>query len=584
MRSTLYHHLARSHAQQERRNAEAALAHVRWTDPGRELRATLPDDRWPRIVVCLSIWWDAAALKDTAPTWARQVDAVVVADGPWIGVGEGPSPDELDAVLDTLPCAVHRVAWDQVAWPDQRQKRTAIVREASRLYPDALLVILDADESVTGDLRASPVGDVLWCDVTSPLYERPYSQPRGVKADPTLRYAGRHHWLYRGDDLLATHQYGGLALHRRMPVSLHNARGLGHSPARKEAKRRAQRAQASETEATTGRQSDTATGARESLRVAQLTCYDAGLVCYRLHTALNTTTPHVSVLGGLQKKRAFDAPMQYAIEDHDERVRLGHLAEAADVIHCHLDYSQLLRLGLTPHWLVIHHHGTMLRKAPDVNAAMDQLHGAGLRLVSNLELLQYGDGLRFLPNPVPVMEYRRLVSPGPGFRIAHSPSKRHLKGTDAFLRACDRVNAKGLRVEPVLLEGLPHADALRMKATCHAAFDAFWLGLQCSGLEAGAMGLPVIAGDVDCKRGYEDWLGEVPYTWANDEDGLVEAIERLATDADFYAGEAGRVSQYVATHHDEAAVALRYLDLLDEAFEWRLNLSLGNRKARARVA
>jgi hypothetical protein len=215
---------------------------------------------------------------------------------------------------------------------------------------------------------------------------------------------------------------------------------------------------------------------------------------------------------------------------------------------------------------------------------MDRAY-ARLRLVSNLELLQYastGGPLHWLPNPMPVVRYRRLRAQmqrsrpsGAPFRVAHSPSKRALKATDVFLRVCERLTAAGLAIEPVLIEGQPHAESLRMKATCDAAFDSFWLGIQCSGLEAAAMGLPVVAGDTDCKREYEARLGAVPYTWANDETALAEAISRLATDRAFYDAEAGRVARYTETVHDEAAVALRYLDLLDEAIGWRAGLALG---------
>jgi hypothetical protein len=227
----------------------------------------------------------------------------------------------------------------------------------------------------------------------------------------------------------------------------------------------------------------------------------------------------------------------------------------------------------------------MLRKNKEIYGAMDRDY-AKLRLVSNLELLQYehrGGPLHWLPNPVPVARYRRLRqqvwTPHAAFRVAHSPSKRAFKGTDVFLSACEKLNTRGLPIEPVLIEGRNHADALRMKATCDAAFDSFWLGIQCSGIEAAAMGMPVIAGDTDCQREYQARLGAVPYTWANDEQGLMEALEQLATDAAFHASEADRVHRYVVEYHDDASVALRYLDLLDEAVQWRTLLSLTQRRA-----
>ena len=227
----------------------------------------------------------------------------------------------------------------------------------------------------------------------------------------------------------------------------------------------------------------------------------------------------------------------------------------------------------------------MFRRNPEVYGAMDR-DLAKLRLVSNLELLQYADvggPLYWLPNPVPVKRYQRLRqqawTPHAPFRIAHSPSKRAFKGTEDFLQACEALSAKGLAIEPVLIEGRSHADALHMKATCDACFDSFWLGIQCSGVEAAAMGMPVIAGDPDCKREYTRLLRAVPYTYANDRNELIEVIEQLATDPAFHANEASRVHRYAVEYHDDAAVALRYLDLLDEAVQWRSLLSLANRRA-----
>jgi hypothetical protein len=204
---------------------------------------------------------------------------------------------------------------------------------------------------------------------------------------------------------------------------------------------------------------------------------------------------------------------------------------------------------------------------------------AGLRLVSNWELTQYGDDLHFLPNPVNVARYSRLKrqrwQEHEGFRISHSPSKRDYKGTDAFLMACDRLRGKGIPVVPVLIEKRSHTDSLAIKATCDAAFDSFWLGIQCSGLEAAAMGQPVIAGDGFVAQQYREWLGEVPYTFATHVGELEEQMMLLATDPEYYAQEAARVSAYTLRYHDDAAVALRYLDLLDAAFGWRQGMRVG---------
>jgi hypothetical protein len=568
-------------ARNRRRNADQSgeLDRVRdttrWDAPGRELRTEpLIDNRWGQVIACVNIWQDAPALKATMPTWVEQVDAVVIADGPYQGSGSGPSTDGLERAVGRFEKPTHYVPMPGSAWPNQREKRGALLRYAAELYPGALLLIVDADESLEGDIRNAPEGDVLWLDVSSPLYERPYSQPRGIRAVPGLRYGGRHHWLYAGEKLLATHQYGGTAVeHRRMDVRLRNNRGMGHSPERAKQKREISRIQYAHEVTQVQTASDKAVGAREALRVLALTTYDAGMVGFRLHTALNTTTPHTSAFASYGRRNPFTAPHQYDLQHPDELLRCAVLAETMDVLHCHLDYAPMRLVSAEKHTrVVIHHHGSMYRRnAPTMNA-VDKNY-ATLRLVSNLELLQYGDGLRFLPNPVNVARLKRLKRQvgrlHETFRVAHSPSRRDYKGTEPFLAACAALKRKGVPIEPVLIEGKTHTESLRMKATCDAAFDSFWLGLQCSGLETAAMGLPVIAGDPHVAGKYREMFGEVPYTYANDAAELEDALYRLATDEDFYRAEASRVHAYTVTHHDDAAVALRYLDLLDEAFSWR---------------
>jgi len=55
------------------------------------------------------------------------------------------------------------------------------------------------------------------------------------------------------------------------------------------------------------------------------------------------------------------------------------------------------------------------------------------------------------------------------------------------------------------------------------------------------------------------------------EDGahLEAALERMVTDVEWRDAEMKLVCEYVETWHDDAAVALRYLDLLDAAIGWR---------------
>lgn len=548
------------------------VAALNWSPPtGRELGSEVIDDApkaW-RLVACLNVWNDLPALRQTLPTWYEHVDAVIAVDGSYPETDHPPlSTDGTREYLRTMG----KVTLIDKGHASQFEKRNAYLNACRQ---GDLLFVVDADESVTGAdaLRQCPWMDVGWVRVTSPLYKHEYGQPRVFRWQPGLEYRGRHHWLYAGAHLLATHQYGGTGVEARLvPLTLQNQRGLGHSPLRQTAKRHHASAQlaieAPQQAAPHTAMSDAHATRRESLRIAHIALIDAGMAPSRLHTALNRTTPHASLFW-----KGEDGPFGVAGQYHTvkDRMLMRHALTEADIVHFHV-HTMSHRTKTTPRQgVVIHHHGTQLRRQPALfqKEARDR---KALVLVSNLELLTYADTAHFLPNPVPVARYRRLASAGEWtggpFRVAHSPSKPEKKGTVDFLAACERLRAAGYPVEPVVIAGVSHAEALTAKATCHACFDSFWLGMQCSGIEAAAMGMPVIAGDETVAERYRA-RGGVPYTFAGDGEQLEHELARLMDDPDYRRLEALRVACHVEQYHDESAVALKYLDLLDSQFGWR---------------
>lgn len=554
-----------------------------WNEPGRDLSALpIPAGRWNRVVACLNVWNDLDELHATLPTWIEAVDHVIAVDGAYMGTEA--LPWSTDGTEDYL-CAIPKVEYipSPEYWVDQRHKRSRYFEHGQH---GDLFFIVDADESVSMAhyLRSCPDLDVGWLTVTSPLYQRGQSQPRVLRWKPGLRYGDRHHWIECDGQPIATHQRGGAGLvHRHLPCTLHNSRGARRSPARRGLAATI-RSHQTDTELETGPQ----TVGHEPLRIAQTGPFDPGLVMYRLHTAINTTTPHWSAeaTGG---DRPYGEPYQYDFQRN--RAILKDILATADVHHHHVTYVAQKYFGdvHSRAKTVIHHHGTEYRRDPLTWNERDA-EQADLRLVSNLELLQYGQGLHYLPNPVPVARYLGLrvdkenrrphpwADTGRKMRIAHSPTDPEKKGTATFYRVCEDLDHL---VEMVPIVATSHREALELKATCHAVFDSFQLGIQCSGLEGAAMGQPVIAGDPDCLRQYVAWLGECPYTYANDATALREALERLATDTAFYEAETDRAFDYVMRYHDYANVAARYLDLLDEAVGWREMLQLGSGYATA---
>lgn len=310
------------------------------------------------------------------------------------------------------------------------------------------------------------------------------------------------------------------------------------------------------------------------LRVLQLTQYDPGCAVYRYHSAANTVRGVVSAFARFGWSNPACHVRQWDGDADRRTVEL--LALTADVIHCHMDYRALhhdLKYALHANQrAAITYHGSVLpgdERRTFVDHEADRRMGA----------LQFGarpyhgrHGVtNYLPIPVPVRDYRALAQavgqpdPATMLRVAHSPTKREIKGTAEFLSAVDRLRARGHAIEAVLIEHMDHGEALRLKASCHATFDSFWLGMQGSGLEAAAMGQVVLAGDeLAAKEAADLNGGAIPWTFAPDGEALIAALERLVQDAAWRRAEAARVADYVGRLHDYPAVGARYVNTLTQ--------------------
>lgn len=541
---------------------------------GRELDSTLLYDTpsYARVIACLNVWNDVDALRTTVPTWLKSVDGIIAVDGAYDTAGALST----DGTREFLMSLNKTVVVLNGTGMTQCEKRSLYFRQTN---VGDMLFIIDADEQVAhaDTLRELPACDVGWVRVHSPFYAREYGQPRIIRNIPKLEYRGRHHWIYQGDRLVCTHQYGGASYeHRILPLTIYNHRHRDTQSDRASIVRRYRRAQVRHEQTLracpSSDMSDSQIKSREALHICQRSYRDDGLAPSRLHTAINRTTPHSSLFFKV-RPGPYNAPEQFIVSEH--RAAYEEARKTCDIMHYHSQIS-IARGHQTATPFVFHHHGTMLRNNADAYNR-DALDMRALVLLSNLELFSWVEtDAQYLPNPVPVARYRKLhaelCAPFTGnntFRIAHSPSQPDKKGTDVLHLACNCLKAKGVPIEIILIENYSHAEALRLKATCHACFDSFWLGMQCSGIEAAAMGIPVVAGDDIVASRYRQTYGYVPYTFADDAPSLEYALFRLVDDASYRANEGKRVSMHVEKYHDEAAVALQYLDYLDTAFHWR---------------
>ncbi|GAG55578.1 unnamed protein product [marine sediment metagenome] len=121
----------------------------------------------------------------------------------------------------------------------------------------------------------------------------------------------------------------------------------------------------------------------------------------------------------------------------------------------------------------------------------------------------------------------------------------------------------GGRKDIVLRVGnmMKHQACLKYKATADVFIDRFVLGLGVNGLEALAMGIPVIAHarpkDEECilrEVGYLPYYDAPPAR-------LADAVDILLSDTAVYQEYVDRATEYMAKFHDAPVVAKRYAQI-----------------------
>ena len=157
------------------------------------------------------------------------------------------------------------------------------------------------------------------------------------------------------------------------------------------------------------------------------------------------------------------------------------------------------------------------------------------------------------------------AEPGETLRIAHSPSKRAVKGTEAVLAAVESLRAKGAPVELDLIEGVPNAEARLRYAAADVVVDQLrigWYGMFA--IESMALGKPVVVHlDEQAAAETEEAFGlELPLVRA-DESSLEHVLADLVETRAELPALGRRSREYVERVHAHTAVAQRVLEIYE---------------------
>jgi glycosyltransferase involved in cell wall biosynthesis len=144
------------------------------------------------------------------------------------------------------------------------------------------------------------------------------------------------------------------------------------------------------------------------------------------------------------------------------------------------------------------------------------------------------------------------------FRVLHMPTNRSIKGTRYVEQACAHLRVKGVPVELVLIEGVPHSRVKDLIAQADLVVDQLLIGWYGGfAVEAMALGKPVLCylRDEDAKR-FVPFHNRIPIvrttkeTLADDLRSLLRSPSRWDQ-----IGETSR--QFVEEWHDPLKIARR---------------------------
>lgn len=162
----------------------------------------------------------------------------------------------------------------------------------------------------------------------------------------------------------------------------------------------------------------------------------------------------------------------------------------------------------------------------------------------------------------------QMLTPAPGgatLRVLHSPSRPVLKGTAHIREAVQRLQARGVALELVTIEGRPNAEVMQALRDCDLAIDQLYSDTPMAAFatEAASVGRAVLVGGHNAGRVDAESAGlAMPPTRFVHPDALERALEVLAVERSERDLLAAQGHAFVARHWSPPAVAARLLRVL----------------------
>ena len=303
---------------------------------------------------------------------------------------------------------------------------------------------------------------------------------------------------------------------------------------------------------------------------------DTGGQQWRLSQAWPKYRPQDRYLSITRTKTFY--PIQHAFHRSSVPVRWAE----SDVIHLHGDLHYRKRLRVPDKPMVMNHHGSAFRTRPDYHLQeLRQTKAVAIASTVDLHAISPAE-VHWLPQAFDLEDLQQYRDPNPDqsiLRIAHAPTNRAIKGTQALSEAVLKLQRLGVPVTLDIIEGVSNKECLRRKGKADLFVDQFLLGYGNNAIEAWGMGLPVLAGVQPEKcmplirqsipeqtpEVMQELWGGYPFYFTT-EDTLTDAILQMLN-PELREKWAGRGMQHFLRFHNAPVVVDRLSALYTEAID-----------------